>query len=391
MNELLKDENISLLEIADKQIYLVGTAHVSQSSVDLVEKAIKTLEPDTVAVELCESRHKALKDPNRWKNLDLFEIIKKKQGTMLLAQLFLTSYQKKIAKDLNIQPGAEMMKALELAKEEQASIVLADRDIKTTLKRTWSNLSFWNSLKMTGALIGGIFSNQQISEEEIEKLKTKDALEEAMKEFAEQFPDVRESLIDERDKYLAEKIRTAPGEVIVAVVGAGHVPGIKNYIQEPRNLKKLEEIPPPGKTGKMIGWGLSILFLAVVTYLFMTAGTETAVDAIYVWFIVNSLAAAIGALITLAHPITILVAAIASPFTSTNPLISVGIVAALTETYLRKPKVKDLENITEDISSYKTAVNNSALRVLMVLFITNVFGGLATLAAPWIALALASS
>ena len=172
----LEDENVTLLELEGKKIYLVGTAHVSKQSAELVTNIINEVKPDSVAVELCQPRYQSLTDSNRWKNLDLFTVIKQGKGQLLLAQLVLAGFQKKIASDLDITPGAEMMAAIETAKKHNAKIIMADREVKITLKRTWANLSFWQSLKVVGAMIGSMFmSADEISSEEIERLKSSDA------------------------------------------------------------------------------------------------------------------------------------------------------------------------------------------------------------------------
>ncbi len=375
-SDILNHENITRLNIDGKDIILIGTAHVSQESVDLVEKVITEIKPDTIAVELCDSRYQSLKNPEKWKSLDLFTVIKEGKAFVLLSQLILSSFQKKIAKELKIQPGAEMMMGIKLAEEQNASLILADRDVKTTLKRTWANLSFWQGLKVMSALLAGLFTNEKVSAEDIEKLKKSDALEEAMKEFANQFPTVRESLIDERDKYLAEKIRRAEGNVIVAVLGAGHLPGIQNYIHRPRDLEPLEVIPPPAKYKKYISWGIPGIFVAIIAYLILSGETEQAKEFVYLWFIGLSAFATLGAIVVRSHPLTILSSAISAPFTFLHPVISVGMVAGLVEAYFRKPKVSDLETISEDITSWKGAINNQAVKIFLVLISTNLFTSL---------------
>ena len=229
-------ENLDEIIIGEKRIILVGTAHISQSSVDLVASTIEANKPDTVAVELCKPRLESISDPDRWKNTDLFEIIRKGKAYVLMAQLMLSSFQKRLGDKLNVRPGAEMVEAINAAQRSGACLVLADRDVTVTLKRTWGSLGFWSTLKLFGSAFSGLFTKHEISEEDIEKLKSSDALDEAMREFSEALPEVRSTLIDERDQYLTEKIRTAPGNTVVAVVGAGHVPGILKWIEKPIDL-----------------------------------------------------------------------------------------------------------------------------------------------------------
>ncbi len=372
-SDILNHENITRLTIDGKDVILIGTAHVSQESVDLVQRVITEVKPDTIAVELCDSRYQSLKNPEKWKSLDLFTVIKEGKAFVLLSQLILSSFQKKIAKELKIQPGAEMMAAIKLAEEQNAHLVLADRDVKTTLKRTWANLSFWQGLKVMSTLLAGLLTNEKVSAEDIEKLKKNDALEDAMKEFATQFPTVRESLIDERDQYLAEKIRIASGNTIVAVLGAGHLPGIKKYIYTPRDLAPLEVIPPPGKFKKYFSWSIPVLFVLIIVYLIINGSSGEATGFVSLWVILTASLATFGALVVRAHPLTTLSAAISAPLTTIHPLISVGMVAGLVEAYIKKPTVSDLETISEDLTSWNKAINNQAIKIFLVLISTNLF------------------
>ena len=232
-------QNVDKIQLDQKEIYLVGTAHISSKSVELAEEIIREIQPHSVAVELCEPRFKALQDPDRWKKTDIFTVIKQKKMYLLMSQLILAGFQKKLGKSLDIKPGAEMMKSVEVANEIGSEIVLADREVRTTLKRTWSSMSIWSATKLMGAMVGSIFTTQELSEEEIERLKSSDALNEMMKELSDAIPGVQKALIDERDKYLATKIKQSPGDKVVAIIGAGHIPGIKNYIGEDIDLEPL--------------------------------------------------------------------------------------------------------------------------------------------------------
>ena len=371
-------DNVTKLQVGKKEIFLIGTAHISQDSVDLVDKVIKEEKPDSVAVELCNPRFESLRDPNRWKNLDLFSVIKEGKAYVLMAQLVLAGFQKKIGGGLNIKPGAEMIKGIEVAEEINANLVLADREVKTTLKRTWANLSIFSIFKVIFAMFAGLFSSDQISKEEIERLKSSDALEELLKDFTKTFPDVRETLIDERDKFLAQKIKESTGPKIVAVVGAGHTPGIKKYIYEDIDIESLSNIPKPKLIRKILPWLIPGLVVALIIYGFIQADFGTALDMVYIWIVINAFAGGLGALVALAHPITILVAAIVSPFTSLNPFIAGGWVAGLTEAFIKKPRVSDLETIAEDLVSVKKIWSNRALKVLLVIISTNLFGSIGT-------------
>ena len=221
-------QNVDVISIGNKNVYLVGTAHVSQSSVDLVKEVIEAIKPEYVAVELCESRFDSLRNPDKWRETNIVSIIRQGKSYLLMTQLILSAFQKKIGAKLEVKPGAEMMAAIELAESNNSETALVDREIKITLRRAWASLGWWGSIKLFGALIASFFNNEEISEEEIEKLKSSDALEAMISELSENLPGVQQSLIDERDQYLAAKIKDIPSDSVVAIVGAGHVPGIKN-------------------------------------------------------------------------------------------------------------------------------------------------------------------
>ena len=223
---LLNSKNIHILEKEGKEILLVGTAHVSKDSAQEVKELIEQEKPDTICVELCSARYNSINDRNKWKNMDIITIIKQKKALLLLANLILSSFQKRLAQQLGINPGQEMIQAISSAKEINAHLVLADRDIQVTFTRVWKKLSLWGKIRILFMLIFSMFAKEKISEEEIEKLKSEDVLTVALSELARSFPRLKNTLIDERDQYLAEKIKLAPGTKVIAIVGAGHVPGI---------------------------------------------------------------------------------------------------------------------------------------------------------------------
>lgn len=379
MNKSELPENVHLFEKDGREIYIVGTAHVSLKSAELVESVVREVQPDSVAVELCAPRFRALKNPEEWKKTDIVQVIKQGKAYLLLAQLVLSGFQKKIGKKLGVKPGLEMLRAVEVAEELGAETVLADREVTITLKRTWGRLGFWKGMKLLATLLAeGFAPGEELSEEEIERLKTADVLEEAMQEFARALPTVRESLIDERDKYLASKIKAAPGAKVVAVVGAGHVPGISRYLHEEIDLAPLETIPPPSPWLKVIGWGIPLLILALIVYGAMTAGTAVGAQMLWDWIWVNAVFGALGSALALAHPLTILVALIVSPFTSANPAVAAGWVTGLVEATLRKPRVEDFESLTEEPLTLRLVYSNRVTRVLLVVILTNLLGSIGT-------------
>jgi len=368
---MTNNDNIHRLTFEDKEITLIGTAHVSRESADLVVKVIEEEKPDTVCVELCESRYKAIKQKNRWQNTDLIKVIREKKSFLLLSNLLLTSFQKKIGQKLGIKPGEEMIRAMESADSVGAHIHLADRDIRITLSRTWRLMGLWTKMKLLAQLVTSMGEMDSIKEEDIEKMKDKDVLETLLSEIGETLPELRRILIDERDKYLTEKIRSAPGKRIVAVVGAGHVPGIKRGWNEEIDLNALDELPPKGKLFSFLKWGIPALVVGLIVLGFFYAGASAGTHMIKWWVLANAVFAGLGAAIALAHPLTILSAIVASPITSLNPMIAAGWVAGLVETFIGKPKVKDFENLPADILSLKGFWKNKITRILLIVVFTN--------------------
>jgi len=365
------NDNIHRLTFEDREITLIGTAHVSKESADLVGKVIEGEKPDTVCVELCESRYKAIKQKNRWQNTDLIKVIREKKSFLLLSNLLLTSFQKKIGKKLGIKPGEEMIRAMKAADSVGANTHLADRDIRITLSRTWRLMGLWTKMKLLAQLVTSMGEVDAVKEEDIEKMKDKDVLETLLSEIGETLPELRRILIDERDQYLTEKIRAAPGKRIVAVVGAGHVPGIKRNWHERIDLNALDELPPKGKIFSFLKWGIPALVVGLIILGFFYAGSSAGTHMIKWWVLANAVFAGIGAAIALAHPLTVVSAIVASPITSLNPMIAAGWVAGLVEAFIGKPKVKDFENLPADILSLKGFWKNKITRILLIVVFTN--------------------
>jgi pheromone shutdown-related protein TraB len=365
----------------DKEITLVGTAHVSRESADLVAQVIEEEKPETVCIELCESRYQSLTKKKKWQNTDLLKVIREKKAFLLLSNLMLAYFQKKIGKKLGIKPGEEVLRAIAAAQAIGAHIHLVDRDIRTTLSRMWRAMGFWRKIKMLAQLITSAGQIDAIKEEDIEEIKRKDVLETLLSEIGESFPDIKRILIDERDQYLAHKIRTAPGGKIVAVVGAGHVPGIQAYWEKPVDITVLEQIPPKGQLSRVLKWGIPALIVGIIIFGFFMAGTAGGAQMIKWWILANALLAGLGAAIAMAHPLTILSAVVASPMTSLNPMIAAGWVSGLVEAFLGKPKVRDFENLPEDISTLKGFWKNKITRILLVVVFTNLGSSLGTFVA----------
>lgn len=375
--------DIHLLEQDGKQIILIGTAHVSRHSAQLVSDTIASQHPDTVCVELCNNRLSAIRDKDRWQNMDIVKIIKEKKALMLFMNLLLASFQKKIADKFGIKPGQEMIDAIAAAEKTGAAIIPADREIQTTLSRIWRGMGFWEKTKLIFSMVLSFGQSDEIEETDIEKMKHQDILQSLLSEIKEDHPIIGEVLIDERDQFLTQSIQNAPGDRIVAVVGAAHVPGILKYIEQntPIDLAALKTLPPPGKVGKILKWLIPALIVMLFVAGFLMEGKGAGTDMIWIWVLANGIFAGIGTLIALAHPYTIFSSIIAAPLTSLNPMIAAGWVAGLVEAFSRKPKVRDLEAIPGDITSVKGFWRNNVTRILLVVVFTNLGSSIGTMTA----------
>ena len=375
------NDNTYRLTFEDKEVILIGTAHVSRESAELVSTVIEAETPDTVCVELCQSRYQTITQKNKWQDTDLIKVIKERKAFLLLSNLMLASFQKRIGKRLGIKPGEEMLRAIKVAGEVGATVYPADRDIRTTLSRAWRLMGFWKRIKLLVQLVISIGETDSITEQDIEEMKKKDVLESLLEEIGEALPELRHILIDERDQYLAYKIRTVPGKKIVAVVGAGHVPGIRKCWNDPVDVDSLEQIPPKGKLIAFLKWGVPSVVVGLIILGFFFAGASVGIDMIKWWVLANGVLSGIGAVMALAHPVTVLSAVVAAPLTSLNPMIAAGWVAGLVEVLLGKPKVKDFERLPEDISSIRGFWKNKITRILLVVIFTNLGSSLGTFVA----------
>ncbi|MBB6453165.1 pheromone shutdown-related protein TraB [Salirhabdus euzebyi] len=373
----MTEENITRIHLDGKEIILIGTAHVSKHSAEQVKEVIEAEKPDVVCVELDEQRYQSIMDGNKWKEMDIFKVIKERKATLLLMNLAISSFQKRMAKQFGINAGQEMIQGIESAKEVGADLVLADRNIQITFSRIWGNIGLKGKMMLLLQVVGSIFSRESISEEELEKMKSQDMLDSMLQEFTDNFPRLKTPLIDERDQYLSQKIKEAKGEKIVAVLGAAHVPGIKEEIKKDHDLERLSTVPPKSKIPKIIGWSIPILIIALITYTFLS-NPSAAFHQTLSWILWNGTLSAIGAAVALAHPLTILTAFIAAPITSLSPLIAAGIFAGIVQALLRKPNVRDFENLSDDVFSAKGFWNNKVTRIFLVVMLSNLGSSLGT-------------
>jgi len=386
-----RQDPVHRLEYDSKEVVLVGTAHVSKESVRLVEQVIESEMPDTVCVELCQSRYGAIRQQQQWQDTDIVKVIREKKAFLLLSNLLLASFQRRVADKLEMKPGEEMLKAIESGEDIGARIHLADRDIRTTLSRAWRAMGLWTKFKLLFQLIVSVGEIDDISQEDVEKMKQADVLETLLADVGKALPALKEILIDERDRFLAAKIRSAPGSRIVAVVGAGHVPGIIALWYHPIDLGPLEQVPRRKRTSGALKWAIPVAIGVLVLYGFFSGGAEAGKDMLTWWVLANGVLAGLGAAIALAHPLTIASSIAAAPLTSLNPMVAAGWVSGLVEAFVRRPQVRDFETLPGDILSFKGFWRNKVTRILLVVVFTNIGSSLGTFVAiPLMAKALQS-
>ena len=362
-----------------KEIILIPTAHVSQESAKLVRETIEEEKPDSICIELDKQRYENLKNPDTWKNTNIIDIIKQKKVTLLIANLILSSYQKNIAKKLKTKPGQEMIEGMKASEEFGINLVLADRSIQTTFMRIWRKMGFFEKIKLFFSLMS-IDDDEDVSEEDLQKLIERDNLELAIEDMGKDYPQIAATLLHERDKYLAYNIKNAPGDKVIAILGAAHTPGVEEEVFKEQNIDELNKIPPKSFTGKVLPWLIPILIVVLIGLGFKQS-MNTGMAQIKSWFLFNSVLAAILTALCLPHPLSVLTAFVAAPFTSINPMLACGWFAGLVEASLKKPTVEDVNNIPEDIFSIKAWIHNKFLKALLVVILANIGSSIGTIIA----------
>lgn len=385
----LEQEPIKTIKLKNAEVTLLGTAHISRASADKVKELLDTGHYDCVAVELCPSRHNAIINPDALAKMNLFQVIREGKASLVAANLALGAFQQRMAEQLDIKPGAEMRVAIDTATEMKIPVALIDREISVTLKRVYRNVPWWQRMNIVAGLFASVISRQEVSEEEIEKLKEGDILESAFSQFAQEAEHLYKPLVDERDQYMAAKLvqedDTGGYRRILAVVGAGHLKGIENYLaqwqtahdasQTGETLARLDEVPPGSKWIKVIPWAIVAL---IITGFFIgfSRSPDLGLQLVWDWILINGGLCALGTAIAFGHPFTVIGAFLAAPLTSLNPTIGAGMVTAAIETYMRKPTVEDFSRLRSDTTHLKGWWGNRVTRVLLV-FILSTLGSAA--------------
>lgn len=373
-----------VLTLNGRTITLIGTAHISQDSINEVTEAIKTQKPDCVAIELDQKRCDSIKNPDSWRQLDIIKVLKRGEGFLLLANLVLASFQKRMGQNVGVRPGDEMVAAMKVAEELNIPTTMVDRPIQTTLRRAWAKNSLWGKCKLLSAMISSAFTSEKISSEEIEELKNNSEMDSMMKELSDYMPTVKEVLIDERDKYLASHIWESKGSNIIAVLGAGHLPGVQAYLekiaagQESTNTTEIANIPNKTLGAKIKGWIIPAIIVILIGMGFYFGGRNKGTELVLSWVLWNGALSAIGSIIAAAHPLTILVSFIGAPITSLCPFVGVGFLTGITQAFICKPKVKDIEDLSTDAGSLKGFYKNRVLKVLLVFILSSLGSSIGT-------------
>lgn len=360
------------LRVGGREIILVGTAHVSRESADLVREVIEKEQPDVVCVELDEKRFEALSQRNRFRSLDLKQVIRNKQLAPMIANLLLASYQRKLGGALGVLPGTELLEATRAAEARDIPVALCDRDVRITLRRVWGSLSLWKKAVLLSTLLASVFERPELDESELRRIREQDVLSELMKELGQALPGLVETLIYERDRYLARKILDAAGDRIVAVVGAGHVEGIRRTLESGAevDMEGISTVPPVSPIWKAIGWGVPALIIGALVTIGITKGMEVAGENLWFWVLANGIPATLGALLSLAHPVVMLSAFSVAPVTSLIPVIGAGYVLAFMQAWLRPPLVSEFDSLAEDVGTLARWWQSRLLRILLVFILT---------------------
>lgn len=378
----MNEKNQTKLTLQNREIILVGTAHVSRESIEEVQSVIQQEKPDMVCVELDAGRLASMTQQDSWEKLDLVKVFKEGKGFLLMANLVLSSFQRRLGQNMGVKPGDEMKAAIDTASELGIPYSLCDREVQITLKRAWASCGFWSKNKLLATLLSSAFTTEKIDEQQIESLKDKNELDNMMGELADYLPEVKKTLIDERDQYLAAKIWASQGNRIVAVIGAGHMGGVSAHLQKIARREasvltsELEQVPSPSFLSKLAPWIIPALIIALIAAGFFKSGGSVSIRMILQWMLWNGSLAALGTVLALGHPLSVITAFLGAPIATLNPFIGVGLFAGVIEASLRRPRVQDIEHLAEDVTSLLGLYRNRVSRALLVFFLSSLGGAI---------------
>ena len=381
-----KQTEISL-NFGERELVLVGTAHVSELSVQEVSEAVETMRPDTVALELDDKRLANLENPDAWREMDIVKVLREKNGFLMLANVVLSSFQKRMGAPMGVKPGDEMLAALNAARSRGIRCEMVDRPISVTLRRAWMKSSFMGKCSLLAVLLASAFSHEEVSPEQIEQLKHGSEMDSLMAELSDTLPAIKEVLIDERNRYLAARIWACPGSKVLAVLGAGHLPGVKEHLEkiaagsEGTDCSDIESVPDKTVPARLAGWIIPALIVALIVAGFVIGGAQRGWNMLGAWVFSNGLLAAVGALLAGGHPLAVLVSFAGAPFTSLCPFIGIGVVSGIVQAIVCKPKVADMETLQEDAASLRGFYRNRILRTLLVFFLSSLGSSVGTFVA----------
>jgi pheromone shutdown-related protein TraB len=373
-------QTVRRVELKDRAIVLVGTVHISKESTEEVRSLIEAEKPGRVCVEIDEGRYRSMSQGGSWESLDIGKVLKEGKGFLLMANLALAGFQRRMGESSGGKPGDEMLAAVRAAEGAGVPYSFCDREVQVTLKRAWGLSGFWNKAKLLASLVDSAFSSEKLSAEEVERLKEKNELDSMMAELAAFLPSVKEVLIDERDRFLASRIYLSSESLVVAVVGAGHLDGIEAYLRKldsgeaSPDTSSIEAPPPSSAAGKIVGWSIPAIIVGFIVLGFFKSGADASLSMLLRWILLNGSLAALGSALCLAHPLTIVASFVAAPIATLNPFVGVGLFAGLAEAFLRKPRVSDLENLAADVASVKGFYTNRVTKILLIFFLSSIGG-----------------
>jgi pheromone shutdown-related protein TraB len=365
------------LKIAKTEVLLLGTAHVSRESVEDVTRAITREKPDCVLIELDDARARNIQDPDHWKHMDIVQVIRSGKIYLLFSSILLSIFQKKMGDRLTSAPGAEFKRAIELSVEKNIAHHFIDREIRITLKRAWQSVGFWGKMRLMSELIASLFMSEKMEKDDIEKLKEKDALQTLLDALPPTFRKIREIIIDERDHYMAQRVRdltlhtSKPPRKVLVVIGAGHLRGIEESMHIEHDLAKLSTVKEPRLWRSLVAFLAPIVIIAGFLGYFMFSGSKKIdlAQTLKTWIIIKCSVTAAITLLWSPHILAYLGGIIVSPVSTFLPIIKSGWIAALVEAIFRKPEVTDFESMAEATTKFKLFYRNRIFRIFVIFFL----------------------